>query len=271
MATCRLADRRPLAPLADFLKGITKREIQLLMTESMPILAAPNLKKEQLIDELIGYVEGAHEELPEVCKRALKGLKKDYLHMILLQYDPNAAKSMLKSSMIDLFIDLCMPRSSIRDDGPCMAIVPYTGDCGARAADFPGQLVDFDKSNRKLIKTKKRMMKRWLKGARLIRRKLLSSAIVAELKLCLRPCRWRQWTVESLRDHVSSVVGTSLHGGHGLIFFHKKLQQLMPRRCRKRHVHIHKGCAVPNANFTVIADPVQFRELKAMRRQDVRA
>ncbi len=51
------------------------------------------------------------------------------------------------------------------------------------------------------------MIRKWLKGVRLIRRKLLSAAIVDELKRCLKrhgPCM--QWTVAQLRDHVSTVV-----------------------------------------------------------------
>ena len=107
-----------------------------------------------------------------------------------------------------------------------------------------------------------------------MRRKLLSAAMVVELKRCLRPKTWRQWTVISLRDHVSPVVGRSLHGGHALIFFNRKLQQLLPRKkkiSKKKTLIIHKDFAVPAHNFTVIADPVQFRELRAMRKQDMPA
>ena len=115
------------------------------------------------------------------------------------------------------------------------------------------------------------MIKIWIKGARLIRRTVLSKAIVAELKLCLRPDRRMHWTVTSLRDHVSSVVGNSLHAGHGLVFFHKKLQQLLPNgRLKKKMLIAHRDYALPSARFTCIADPVQWRELLAMRRHDYR-
>ena len=41
------------APLTDFLKGSIRDFVKSLMIEAMPILAAPNLKEEQLIDQLI--------------------------------------------------------------------------------------------------------------------------------------------------------------------------------------------------------------------------
>ena len=72
MASCRSVDRPPLAPLADFLRGTTKREIQSLMMEVMPILTVPNLNKEQLIDQLIDHVRSSGS-LADVCKIALKG------------------------------------------------------------------------------------------------------------------------------------------------------------------------------------------------------
>ena len=62
-------DRQPLAPLAEFLNGVTKRNIQTLMLEVMPILAAPNLRKEQLIEQLIDHVRSSGS-LAEVCKKA---------------------------------------------------------------------------------------------------------------------------------------------------------------------------------------------------------
>ena len=98
----------------------------------------------------------------------------------------------------------------------------------------------------------------------------LSKAIVAELKLCLRPrSKLMQWTVASLRDHVASVVGSPLHGGQALMFFMKKLQQLLPKhRPKKKAEIIHKDFAVPKATLTVIADPAQWREMKAIRRLD---
>ena len=274
MSTSRSVDLQPFAPLVGLLKSKTNSAIKSLIIDVIPMMAfAPNLKKQQLIDQLIDYVRSSGS-LAAVCRTALKGIKKDYLHMILLQYDLKATMKMRINAMIDQFISLNMPRKGLPDDEPCTAIVPYVAPCGARGADFPGQMVDFEKTNRKMRKTKKKLMKKWLKGASLIRRRLLSAAIVAELKRCLFPRGRRlQWTVESLRNHVSSVVGNSLHGGHALIFFHDKLQQLLPRkkRSKKKAQFDNRYCAVPKANFTVIADPVQFRELMAMRRQDRRA
>ena len=72
--------------------------------------------------------------------------------MILRQYDPKASQKMPKSAMTDRFIQLNISDESLRDDGPCLAIVPYAADCGDRAADFSNQIVDFQKSNRKMIK-----------------------------------------------------------------------------------------------------------------------
>ena len=239
------------------------------MVEVMPMITAPNLKKDQLIDQLADYVRGSGP-LADVCKLSLKGLRKDYLHMILRQYDPKASQKMPKSAMIDRFIQL---NERLRDDGPCLAIVPYAADCGDRAADFSNQIVDFEKSNRKMIKTKRKLMKKWTKGARLLCRKFLSKAIVDELKKCLRPRReLMKWTVASLRDHVASVVGRSLHGGQALMFFNRKLQELLPKRHpKKKGEIIHKDFAVPKATFTVIADPAQWREMMSMRRLDYRA
>ena len=78
-----------------------------------------------------------------------------------------------------------------------------------------------------------------------------------------------KWTVAGLRDHVSSVVGRSLHRGQALMFFNRKLQELLPKkRPKKKGVIIHKDFAVPKATFTVIADPAQWREMRAMRRLD---
>ena len=100
----------------------------------------------------------------------------------------------------------------------------------------------------------------------------LSKAIVAELKLCLRPrSKLMKWTVASLRDHVASVVGSSLHSGQALMFFNRKLQELLPKkRPKKKEVILHKGFAVPAKNVTFIADPIQLREMRAMHRQDHR-
>jgi len=96
--------------------------------------------------------------------------------------------------------------------------------------------------------------------------KYMSAAIAAELKRCLRRRLWKEWTVASLRQHVSSVVGSSLHAGQALIFFNRKLQQLLPRkRPRKKTPSVHQYFAVPKKGFTVISDPIQWREMKAMR------
>ena len=53
--------------------------------------------------------------------------RKDYLHMILRQYDPKADQKRPKSAMFDHFKKLNMPEAAenLRDDGPCLAIVPY--------------------------------------------------------------------------------------------------------------------------------------------------
>ena len=268
MATCSPIARQPLAPLVDLLRSFTRREIQRVMVEVMPMITAPNLKKDQLIDQLADYVRN-YGSLADVCKLLLKGLRKDYLHMILRQYDPKASQKMPKSAMIDRFIQL---NERLRDDGPCLAIVPYAADCGDRAADFSNQIVDFEKSNRKMIKTKRKLMKKWTKGARFLCRKFLSKAIVAELKLCLRDrSKLMEWTVRSLREHVGSVVGKSLHHGQGLMFFHRKLQELLPkkkRRKRKEVIILHKSFAVPTKNVTFIADPIQLREMRDMHMQD---
>ena len=106
------------------------------MVEVMPIITAPNLKKEQLIDQLADYVRSSGS-LADVCKLSLKGLKKDYLHLILRQYDAKASQKMSKPAMIDRFIQIS--DESLRDDGPCLAIVPYAAECGDRAADFSDQ------------------------------------------------------------------------------------------------------------------------------------
>ena len=121
-------------------------------------------------------------------------------------------------------------------------------------------------------KTRRNQIKKWAKGARLLCRKFLSKAIVAELKLCIRDrSKMMEWTVRNLRDHVGSVVGKSLHSGQALMFFHRKLQELLPKkRPKKKEVIIHKGFAVPKATFTVIADPIQLREMRAMHRHDYR-
>ena len=142
-------DLQPLVPLVDLLRGSTNREIKNLMMDVMAILVVPNLKKEELIDKLADHVRSSGS-VADVCNKAVKGLKKDYLYMILRQYDSKTTMNMRKSAMIDHFISLNMPRESLPDDGPCTAIVPYVAPGGAREADFPGQVVDFDDTNRKM-------------------------------------------------------------------------------------------------------------------------
>lgn len=247
------------------------------MVDVMPIIIAPKLRKEELIDQLADYVRSSGL-LVDVCNSAVKGLSKDYLHMILRQYDPKADQKRPRSAMIDHFTKLNMPEAdeNLRDDGPCLAIVPYLADCGARTADFHAQVVDYESCGRKLRKTQRKMNKKWMKGARLLRRQFLSKAIVAELKRCLRGNGFlMQWTVASLRDHVSSVVDKPLHSGHARVFFNKKIQEVLCSKYKKpwkkkAALITHKHFAVPRKNFTLIADPEQWREMVAMRTQDMR-
>ena len=267
MSACRSADRQPLAPLIELLRGTTKRGIQDVMIDVMPMITAPNMRKEDLIAMLADYVRNSGM-LAVACNRALKGLNKKYLHMTLRQYDPSATEKRSKAAMIDHFIELNMPRESIHYDVPCMAIVPYVAGAGTRVPDYPAhaQLVELGKKGQRLIKLKAKLIKNWMKGGRLMRRKHMSAAIAAELKRCLRRRLWKEWTVASLRQHVSSVVGSSLHAGQALIFFNRKLQQLLPRkRPRKKTPSVHQYFAVPKKGFTVISDPIQWREMKAMR------
>ena len=151
MATCRSIDRQPLAPLVDLLRGFAKRDIQCVMLKVMPIITAPSLRKDQLIDQLADYVR-SYGSLADVCKLSVKGLRKDYLHMLLRQYDAKESSRMPKSAMIDKFIHLSMPHKSLRDNGPCMAIVPYVDNRSAdvRTADFPGQPLGSDDNARKI-------------------------------------------------------------------------------------------------------------------------
>ena len=98
------------------------------MVEVMPIITPPNLRKDELIDQLADYVRSSGS-LADVCKLSLKGLRKEHLHMILRQYDPKADQKRPKSAMIDHFTKLNMeeaadqkrPKRSadnLRDDGP---------------------------------------------------------------------------------------------------------------------------------------------------------
>ena len=105
---------------------------------------------------------------------------------------------------------------------------------------------------------------------------ILSKAIVAELKRCLRGDGFlMQWTVASLRDHVSSVVDKPLHSGHARVFSNKKIQEVLSSKYKKPSkkkaaLITHKDFAVPRKNFTLIVDPEQWREMVAMRTQDMR-
>ena len=247
------------------------------MLDVMPIVTAPKLSKKKLIDQLVDYVRSSGL-LVDVCNSAAKGLRKDYLHMILRQYDPKADQKRLKSAMIDHFTKLNMPEAAenLRDDGPCLAIVPYLADCGARAADFHAQVLDYESCGRKMRKTQRKINKKWMKGARQLCRKVLSKAIVAELRRCLRGNGFlMQWTVASLRDHVSSVVDKPLHSGHARVFFNNKVQEVLfskskkPKK-KKAALITHRVFAVPRKNFTMIVDREQWREMMAMRTQDMR-
>ena len=55
------------APLTDLRKSSTRDFVKSLMIEAMPVLAAPNLKKEKLIDQLIDYVRSSGS-LDGVCR-----------------------------------------------------------------------------------------------------------------------------------------------------------------------------------------------------------
>ena len=138
MSACRSADRQPLVPF--------KRGIQDVMIDVMPMITAPNMRKEDLIAMLADYVRNSGM-LAVACNRALEGMNKEYLHMTLRQYDPSAAEKRSKAAMIDHFIELNMGRESIHDDVPCMAIVPYDAGGGTRVSDYPAyaQLVEHGK------------------------------------------------------------------------------------------------------------------------------
>ena len=124
----------------------------------MPIITAPKLRKEELIDQLADYVRSSGL-LVDVCNSAVKRLRKDYFHMILRQYDPKADQKRPRSAMIDHFTKLNMPEAdgNLRDDGPCMAIVPYLADCGARTAYCHAQVVDYESCGRKMRKAQREL------------------------------------------------------------------------------------------------------------------
>ena len=100
------------------------------------------------------------------------------------------------------------------------------------------------------------MYKTWLKGARLLRRKSQSKAITAELKRCLRAGIRPWWE------------GRCIRATRGL-FFIRKVQEVLFLK-RKKKVAPYREFAVPKKNFTVIVDREQWREMMAMRTQDVR-
>ena len=131
------------------------------MLDVMPIVTAPKLSKKKLIDQLVDYVRSSGL-LVDVCNSAAKGLRKDYLHMILRQYDPKADQKRLRSAMTDNFTKLNMPEAdeNLRDGGQFLAIVPYLADCGARTADFHAQVVDYESCGRNMRKTQRKMNKK---------------------------------------------------------------------------------------------------------------
>ena len=283
MSACRI---EPLAPLVDFLSGLQNGVIADIMLDVMPIVRVPKLSQKKMIDQLIDYVRSSGM-LVEVCNSAAKFLTKEYLHMILRQYDPKANQKRPKREMIEQFVKLMNIKEGDENlcddgqaDGPCLAIVPCSDAdfpaCGARWADFPAQVVDYESCGRQMRKTKRKLIKKWFKGARLLRRKFLSKAIVKELKRCLDDGLLMQWTVATLRDHVSSVVDKPLHSGHARVFFNKKVQEVLiskrmkPRSRKKPKVVLMSEFAVPKKKFTMIADDAQWREMSAMRAQDMR-
>ena len=232
-----------------------------------------------LIKQLADYVRSSGV-LNDVCNCAVKGLKKNFLHMILRQYDPEADQKRPRSAMIDHFTKLNMADAEEKlqeaDHYGAQKMIVELGNLQDT------QVVDFESSGRKLRKVQRKMHEKWMKGARLLRRKFLSKATVAELKRCLRgdgSCTFKviadRWTVASLRDHVASVVDHPLQSGHARVFFNMKLQDLLfsrtYKRSRKKVARVMKrDFAVPRKNFTVIADPERWREMMAMRSQDMR-
>ena len=279
MSACRSVLAEPLAPLVEHLQGETVKEIQRVMFEVMPILSAPQGKKQKLIDQLVAFVLGSEslaDVLAAVCTSALENLTVDMIHRLLRQWDPKSKWKRVRKPMIEHFIQLNMPQvdGNLHDDGPCLTVVPYVADCGAPTADCHAQVVDYESSGRKMRKTQRKMYKTWLKGARLLRRKKLSKAIAAELMWCLRDNEKKDWSVAKLRAHVSFLVDKPLHSGHARVFFQKKLQEILlmkrKKRRQKRAKPIHADFAVPKKRLTVIADAEQWREMRAMHTQDVR-
>ena len=258
------ADRRACAPLASMLNGLPTRQIKDVMLEVMPYLTVPNLRKELLIASLIDFVVESPHRLADACKLTVKGINKSYLLMLIREHDPRTSGKLAKAELIDHFIRLNAPLASApKVDEPCTAIVLYD------KSNIAGQLVDIGKHGNKLIKIKKRLMKTWLKGGRLMRRKAVSAAMICEMKSCLTRGKWKKWTVTSLKEHVALTVGVCLDAGHALIFFHRKLQQLLPRK-RKRIMRPenNKDYSVPKTGCSFIADAGQWREICAMHRED---
>ena len=180
------ADRRACAPLASMLNGLPTRQIKDVMLEVMPYLTVPNLRKELLIASLIDFVVESPHRLADACKLTVKGINKSYLLMLLREHDPRTSGKLAKAELIDHFIRLNAPLASApKVDEPCTAIVLYDKGSIARGCEHgghAGQLVDIGKHGNKLIKTKKRLIKTWMKGARLMRRKALSLAMIHEIK-----------------------------------------------------------------------------------------
>ena len=270
------ADRRACAPLAGMLNGLPVVQIKALMLEVMPILRLPSGRKESLIASLIDYVvDSPHRVLADTCKGTVKGFRKRYLFMLIREHDPRTPLSLSKAALIDHFISLNKPLANTpKVDEPCTAIVLYDKSKVARECErgnHSGQLVDIGKHGNKLIKLKKRLIKTWLKSGRLMRRKAVSAAMIREMRHCLSRGRWKTWTVASLKDHVASVVGVRLDAGHAMIFFHKKLQQYLPRKPKKKikGPMTHRDYSVPTTGCSFIADPGQWREMRAMFREDI--
>ena len=269
------ADRRPCAPLAGMLNGLPTQQIKDLMHQVMPILTIPKMRKEELIASLIDFLVGSPHRIADTCKATVKDIQKPYLSMLIRDIDPRTPRKLSKSGLIDHFISLNTPPASApKVDEPCTAIVLYdknnlARECGQGSHD--GQMVDIGKHGNKLIKTRKRLIKMWMKGGRLMRRKAVSAAMIREMRHCLSRGKWKNWTVTSLKDHVASVVGVRLDTGHALIFFHKKLQQYLPRKPKSKKIDgpvTHAHYSVPKAGCLFIADADQWREIRAMFRED---
>ena len=269
------ADRRPCAPLAGMLNGLPTQQIKDLMHQVMPILTIPKMRKEELIASLIDFLVGSPHRIADTCKATVKDIQKPYLSMLIRDIDPRTPRKLSKSGLIDHFISLNTPPASApKVDEPCTAIVLYdknnlARECGQGSHD--GQMVDIGKHGNKLIKTRKRLIKMWMKGGRLMRRKAVSKAMIREMRHCLSRGKWKNWTVTSLKDHVASVVGVRLDTGHALIFFHKKLQQYLPRKPKSKKINgpvTHAHYSVPKAGCLFIADADQWREIRAMFRED---